>query len=69
VLSDGDDKDELKATWVERLARVKRSQKRADITGMTRPPRDSQKQAALDETGQAGPFPSDDREDDPLNDD
>lgn len=51
------DDNDLETVWSERLDRVKRSQNRTDVAGMTRPPRDPDKQAVLDETGQAGPFP------------
>lgn len=46
----------IELTWDERLARVKRSQMRADTTGMTRPRRDPDERAFLELTGQLGPF-------------
>lgn len=42
--------------WEERLERVRRSQARTDVAGMTRPPRDPDERAFLKRTGQAGPF-------------
>jgi hypothetical protein len=47
---------DLREVWPERLERVRRSQARTDTTGMTRPPRDPVKRAALAERGQLGPF-------------
>lgn len=42
--------------WPGRLARVRRSQERTDLSGMTRPTRDPDERRFLTETGQAGPF-------------
>ena len=42
--------------WRERLARVRRSQARVDVTGMTRPPRDPDERAFLAERGLLGRF-------------
>jgi hypothetical protein len=42
--------------WRERLARVRRSQARVDVTGMTRPPRDPDERAFLAARGQLGRF-------------
>lgn len=39
-----------------RLARVRRSQARADVTGMTRPPRDPNERAFLTARGGLGPL-------------
>jgi hypothetical protein len=47
---------DLSQKWPERLARVRRSQARMDLSGMTRPPRDPEERAFLERTGQAGPF-------------
>ncbi len=48
-----------RSVWAERLARVRRSQARTDISGMRRPPRDSDGRAFLAERDQLGPFPED----------
>jgi hypothetical protein len=45
--------------WAERLARVRRSQARADVSGMRRPPRDRDERVFLSERDQLGPFPED----------
>ena len=42
--------------WAARAERVRRSQARTDITGMTRPQRDADERAFLREAGQLGPF-------------
>ena len=42
--------------WPERLARVRRSQARADVTGMTRPRRDPDERRFLEERGLLGPY-------------
>lgn len=42
--------------WPIRAARVRRSQARTDVGGMTRPPRDPDERAFLKRTGQEGPF-------------
>lgn len=47
---------DLSQKWPGRLARVRRSQARTDVSGMTRPPRDPEERAFLERTGQAGPF-------------
>lgn len=47
---------DLKLAWPERLARVRRSQARTDVTGMTRPPRDPDERAFLAARGLLGPF-------------
>jgi hypothetical protein len=52
------EQDDLSTRWPERLARVKRSQQRTDLTGLSRPPRDPAKQATLEDLGQEGPFPA-----------
>lgn len=46
----------LDRTWESRLARVRRSQARVNVIGMTRPPRDPDERAFLARTGQRGPF-------------
>lgn len=51
------EQEDLAKSWPERLGRVKRSQQRTDLAGLTRPARDPEKQAALEELGQEGPFP------------
>ncbi len=45
--------------WVERLRRVRRSQARADLAGMRRPPRDPDERAFLAARGLLGPFEED----------
>jgi hypothetical protein len=45
--------------WPERLARVRRSRLRADLTGMFRPPRDPVERRFLQEHGLSGDFPED----------
>ena len=52
---DGEPVD-LSVYWREQLARVRRSQARADVTGMTRPPRDPDERAFLAARGMLGPF-------------
>lgn len=47
---------DLSQKWPERLARVRQSQARTDVSGMTRPPRDPEERAFLERTGQTGPF-------------
>lgn len=47
---------DIERAWIERAARVQRSQSRANPTGMTRPPRDPDERAFLVERGQEGPF-------------
>jgi len=47
---------DLALRWAERLARVRRSQMRADVAGMTRPPRDPDERAFLAARGLLGPF-------------
>lgn len=46
----------LETVWEKRLARVRRSQARADVSGMTRPPRDPDERAFLSAIGRLGPF-------------
>jgi hypothetical protein len=53
------DLPDQKEVWAERLARVRRSQARTDITGMRRPPRDPDERAFLAERDLLGPFPED----------
>lgn len=53
--SDADVPD-LSLRWAERLARVRRSQARTDVTDMTRPPRDPDERAFLAAEGGLGPF-------------
>lgn len=50
-----------RAVWSERLARVRRSQARTNVTGMTRPPRDPDERRFLEERGLLGPFEEADR--------
>lgn len=47
---------DLRDKWEERLERVRRSQARTDVRGMTRPPRDPVKRAFLRRIGREGPF-------------
>jgi hypothetical protein len=47
---------DISLRWEERLARVRRSQARTDVTGMTRPPRDPDERAFLAARGLLGPF-------------
>jgi hypothetical protein len=54
-----EDIPDQREVWAERLERVRRSQKRADISGMRRPPRDPAERAFLTERGRLGPFPED----------
>ena len=51
-----DDVPDVSLRWSERLDRVRRSQARADVTGMTRPPRDADERAFLSAHGRLGPF-------------
>ncbi len=51
-----DEVPDVSLRWSERLARVRRSQARADVTGMTRPPRDADERAYLAARGRLGPF-------------
>jgi len=46
----------LEALWIERARRVAALQRRADPTGMTRPPRDPEERAWLAQRGGLGPF-------------
>lgn len=55
-MSDKAGKPDLRELWPARLQRVRRSQARTDVRGMTRPPRDPDEHAFLKRTGQAGPF-------------
>jgi hypothetical protein len=54
--SSAGDVPDVSLRWRERLARVRRSQARVDITGMTRPPRDPDERAFLAERGLLGRF-------------
>lgn len=47
---------DLREKWAERLERVRRSQARTDVRGMTRPPRDPVERAFLRRIGREGPF-------------
>jgi hypothetical protein len=47
---------DLREKWAERLERVRRSQARTDVTGMTRPPRDPVEREFLRQIGREGPF-------------
>jgi hypothetical protein len=47
---------DLREKWAERLERVRRSQARADIRGMTRPARDPVERAFLRRIDREGPF-------------
>lgn len=47
---------DISVHWEEQLARVRRSQARTDVTGMTRPPRDPDERAFLAARGALGPF-------------
>lgn len=49
-------KRDLSEEWKVRLERVRRSQARTDIRGMTQPPRDPEERKFLERTGQEGPF-------------
>lgn len=51
-----DDLRDLREHWAERLERVRRSQARTDVRGMTRPPRDPVERAFLRRIGREGPF-------------
>lgn len=51
-----DDVPDVSLRWSERLARVRRSQARAAVAGMTRPPRDPDERAFLAARGGLGPF-------------
>jgi hypothetical protein len=54
--SSPDEVPDLSRRWRERLARVRRSQARIDVTGMTRPPRDPDERAFLAARGELGRF-------------
>jgi hypothetical protein len=45
--------------WAERLGRVRRSQARANLAGMRRPPRDPDEREFLAARGLLGPFEED----------
>jgi hypothetical protein len=47
---------DLREKWAERLERVRRSQARTDVRGMTRPSRDPVERAFLRRIGREGPF-------------
>lgn len=47
---------DLRDVWGPRLARVRRSQARANTSGMTRPTRDPEERAFLESRGGLGPF-------------
>jgi hypothetical protein len=47
---------DLREKWADRLERVRRSQARTDVRGMTRPSRDPVKRAFLRRIGREGPF-------------
>jgi hypothetical protein len=49
-------KPDLSDKWPIRLQRVRRSQARVDVVGMTRPARDPDEREFLRRTGQEGPF-------------
>ena len=46
----------LEALWAERAQRVAAILRRANPEGMTRPPRDPEERAWLEERGRLGPF-------------
>jgi hypothetical protein len=46
----------LETLWDARLAKVRRSQERVDVSGMTRPPRDPDERAFLAKIDRLGPF-------------
>lgn len=47
---------DLEALWIERARRVAEFRRRANPEGMTRPPRDPEERAWLEERGLLGPF-------------
>lgn len=47
---------DIELAWAARFERVARSQARTNPAGMTRPARDPDERAFLEETGQLGPF-------------
>jgi hypothetical protein len=47
---------DLRDKWAKRLERIRRSQARTDIRGMTRPPRDPVEREFLRSIGREGPF-------------
>jgi hypothetical protein len=47
---------DLREKWAERLERIRRSQARTDVRGMTRPPRDPVEREFLRRIGREGPF-------------
>jgi hypothetical protein len=49
-------KPDLREKWEVRLERVRRSQARSDVAGMTRPPRDPVEREFLQRIGREGPF-------------
>jgi hypothetical protein len=50
------DFSEWEAVWARRRVGVEQVKARADVRGMTRPPRDPDEAAFLKRTGQEGPF-------------
>lgn len=55
-----------RSVWEKRLRRVRRSQARADLAGMRRPPRDPDERAFLAARGLLGPFEEDPELPDPA---
>lgn len=56
-----EDLPDQREVWPERLKRVRRSQSRTDVRGMTRPPRDLDERRFLAERDLLGPFEEADR--------
>jgi hypothetical protein len=46
----------IETVWAARAERVRQSQARTDVRGMTRPVRDADERAFLAASGQLGPF-------------
>jgi hypothetical protein len=59
MIADPDMLPDQRNVWAERLARVRRSQARADLSGLCRPPRDPDERAFLAKRGRLGPFAED----------
>ena len=50
------DPPDMSEKWAERLERVRRSQARIDVRGMTSPPRDPMEREFLRRIGSEGPY-------------
>ena len=52
----GEERRDLSVEWEVRIERIRRYRQRSDPRGMTRPPRDPDERAFLQDTGQEGPY-------------